>query len=239
MALVVVVGWVALAVINAKNNKTAPQPVLTANFIDLDKVDRISKYRSCQGHTVVPQESAESKRNMKHYIVLKPEFEGTGNVPVYSPLDGVVTSIRSEPDKGLEGEVWLGVKGNDWDFSIQHLNIDSNIKGKQKVKAGDILGYVANRGIDVVYGVGADSVKMIDGRYESPYQDLDSPFNHMSDELFGLYQNNLMANDKVITKDEFIYTKEFRDANPCQYRENDNEGGLNDFAHPEDWVKIN
>src|SRR3990167_4012540 len=92
---IIVAGWVLLAVINVKNNKTSPQPVLTANFIDLDKVEKISKYRSCQGHTVVPQESAESKRNMKHYIVLKPEFEGTGNVPVYSPLDGAVKSIRS------------------------------------------------------------------------------------------------------------------------------------------------
>ena len=79
-----------------------------------------------------------------------PEFEGDGNVLVYSPLDGVVKSIRSEPDKGLEGEIWLGVKGNDWDFSIQHFNIDRNIKQGRKVKAGDILGYVAKRGIDVV-----------------------------------------------------------------------------------------
>jgi len=229
---IIIVGWVILAVINAKH-KSNLQPVLTANFIDLDKVDKISKYRSCQGHTVVPQESMESKRNMKHYVVLKSEFTGGNKVPVYSPLNGVVKSIRSEPDKGLEGEIWLGVKGNDWDFSIQHINIASNIKGRQKVKAGDIIGYVANRGIDVVYGVGARSVKMIDGRYESPYSDLDSPFNHMSTELMAQYQA------KGISQSDMSYTKEQRDAIPCQYRENDNEDGLNDFAHPEDWVEVN
>ncbi|PIP51397.1 hypothetical protein COZ61_01190 [Candidatus Berkelbacteria bacterium CG_4_8_14_3_um_filter_33_6] len=229
--LVVIFGF--LVVISNLKNKTAPQPVLTANFIDLDKVDKISKYRSCQGHTVVPQESMESKRNMKHYVVLKPEFTGGNKVPVYSPLNGVVKSIRSEPDKGLEGEIWLGVKGNDWDFSIQHINIASNIKGRQKVKAGDIIGYVANRGIDVVYGVGARSVKMIDGRYESPYSDLDSPFNHMGTELIAQYQA------KGINQNDMSYTKEQRDAISCQYRENDNEGGLNDFAHPEDWVEVN
>jgi hypothetical protein len=45
----------------------APPPLLVANFTNLDKIEKISRYRSCAGHVTVPQDERESKRNMKHY----------------------------------------------------------------------------------------------------------------------------------------------------------------------------
>ncbi len=104
-----------------------------------------------------------------------------------------------------------------------------SIKEGKKVKAGEIIGHVANNGIDVVYGVGAQTTKTIDG-YQSPYLNLDSPFNHINESVLALYQA------KGIEQADLIYSKEYRDQNPCKYR--DERGGLNDIDHPEDWVKI-
>lgn len=224
--LLVIVGGIVLWKLP---DQETGQPILTANFIDLAKVGKISKYRSCQGHTVVPQDESESARSMKHYVVLKPEYVGGNKVEVYSPISGIVKSTRAEPQKGLEGEIWLGNKGSNWDVSIQHLVILDSVKEGMKITAGEIIGHVANNGIDVVYGVGAHSVKTIDG-YQSPYLNLDSPFSHINESVLALYQA------RGIEQEDLVYSKEYRDQNPCKYR--DERGGLNDIDHPEDWVKI-
>ena len=44
---VITVAIVATGTYFLKRNKSAGQPTLTANFIDLDTVEKISKYRSC------------------------------------------------------------------------------------------------------------------------------------------------------------------------------------------------
>lgn len=218
-----------------KPKDASASPVLTANFMDIDKIERISKFRSCQGHTVVPQDESETKRNMKHYVILKPEFwSGGKKVAVYAPFDGRVKGIRSEKEKGLEGEISFGVGANRWEVSYLHLDVLDSVKKWQKVKSGQIVGYASNKGVDVVYSSrGGLGVKNIDG-YQSPYGALDSVFNHMSADLLTKYQA------KGISQNDLIYTKEQRDADPCQYVENSpNEAQLNDFAHPEDWVQVN
>lgn len=229
LVFIIALPVIAVGIYWFKSTEIVGQPVLTANFIDLVTVEKISKYRSCQGHTVVPQDESESARNMKHYIVLKPQYLGGNKAAVYSPISGIVTSTRAEPQKGLEGEIWLGIKGSNWDVSIQHLVILDSIKEGQRIKAGEIIGYVANKGIDVVYGVGAQSVKTIDG-YQSPYLQLDSPFSHLSESVATLYRA------EGIEVADLLYTKEYRDQNPCKFR--DQRGGLNDIDHPEDWVTI-
>lgn len=230
-ALAIIIAF--LFITKPKNNDSPP--VITANFMDLDKIDRISKFRSCQGHTVVPQDASETKRSMKHYVILKPEFWGGGKkVPVYAPFDGRVKGIRSEKEKGLEGEISFGTSGSRWEVSYLHLDVLDAVKERQKVKSGQIIGYASDKGVDVVYSMGGGmGVKNIDG-YQSPYGALDSPFNHMSEDLLAQYQT------KGVSQNDMVYTKEMRDANPCQYVENSvNEAQLNDFAHPEDWVKVN
>jgi len=230
IAVLVLFAAVGLFIFNNKN-KTAPQPILTTNFIDLSKVEKISKFRSCQGHTVVPQDESESRRNMKHYVVLKPEYAGTGKIEIYAPFDGIVTGIRGGSGMDLEGEIGLSTRGNEWGVSFLHLNISENLKEGKKVTAGDVIGHAADKGVDVVYSVGANEVKMID-RWESPYSALDSVFSHMSDEVLAIYEA------KGVTETDMIYTKEYRDQNPCEYVSPDKDAQLNDFAHPEDWVNF-
>ncbi len=228
--LVIILTAGAIFVALRKRNSTPP--VLTVNFIDLDKVEKISKFRSCQGHTVVPQDESESKRNMKHYVVLKPEYIGKQKIEILSPLDGFVQGTMSNPEEGLEGEIWIGQNGTPWSVSFEHIELAREFERGDKVRAGELIGYVPDKGVDVVYAVGGDGVKVIDG-YASPFAALDSVFNHMSEEVLGIYKKKGIAG-----KDDLIYSREYRDQNPCQYREGDNKGGLSDLNSPEDWIKF-
>lgn len=212
----------------ASDRRKASLPLLVHNFVDIDKIEKISKFRSCQGHTVIPVDESESKRSMKHYFVVKPEFQKENGVPLYAPYDARVAAILSFPDEGLEGEIWLD-GGSDWQFSIEHINLVKDLKWGSKVHAGDLLGYAARGNFDVVYAISADHTKVIDG-YTSPFAALGSVFSHMSDSVFAEYQKY-----GIDDRSGLIYTKDFRDANPCKYR-GDGQGGLNDIEHPEDWV---
>ncbi|MBI5037642.1 MAG: peptidoglycan DD-metalloendopeptidase family protein [Candidatus Kerfeldbacteria bacterium] len=213
---------------------TSGPPELTANFIDTSKVEKISKFRSCQGHVVVPQDESERLRNMKHYLMLKPEYKGK-QVEVYAPFDGEIMSIFSNPSQGLEGEMWLGQKGSDWNASFEHLVPLDTLSEGDKVKAGELIGHVATNGIDLVYATAGAGTKIIDG-YESPFGALDSIFNHMSDEAFNQY-----ISDNIKTRSDLSYTKEYRDANPCKLETANGAQAaqLNDHDHPEDWIIIN
>ncbi len=235
LVLLIVVVAIVASLVGYKviSSRPQPQPTLTVNFVDLAKVDKISKFRSCQGHIVVPQDENESRRNMKHYVVLKPEFHRGNKVNIYSPFDGVIKSIRRQPSAELEGEIWLGNRNNEWAFSVQHIVVADGAEEGQKVKAGQVIGVVANRGIDVVYGVGAKETKSIEG-YSSPYSALDSVFNHASEAFLADYAT------RKITPTDMVYSKDYRDKNPCKLEPNGpSQGQLNDHDHPEDWVSIN
>jgi hypothetical protein len=205
---------------------------LIHNFVNLDQISEISKFRSCQGHVVVPTDNRETARNMKHYIRVKKEFVGTNQVEVFAPFDGKITSILSFPEEGLEGEIWISPKDSSWAFSFQHLRVLDSLKKGDQVKAGQLLGFVTRDNFDIVYAkpAGLFGQKKIDG-WNSPYADLDTVFNHMSDETFAEFKNK-----GINDRQDFIYTKQFRDSNPCKYR--DESGGLNGSDHPEDWVVL-
>lgn len=207
--------------------QNAPPPQIVANFTEIDKIEKISKYRSCAGHTTVPQDEREMKRSMKHYFWVKPEHLGADTIEIYSPYDGFVTSTRQDPTEGLEGEIWIAPKDifvvlppiGRWTFSVQHINILEGLKRGSEVKAGELIGYgavsaTANRNtFDVVYGKGTLMPKMIDN-WMGPFSDLDSVFNQMSGDVFAQYQEK-----GITSKDEIIISREERDQNPCTYKD--------------------
>lgn len=205
----------------------APPPQIVANFTELDKIEKISKYRSCVGHTTVPQDEQEMKRSMKHYFSVKPEYLGGDTVNIYSPYDGFVASIREDRADGLEGEIWIVPKDiffvlppvGRWSFSVQHINILNELKRGSEVKAGELIGYAAvvskNRStFDVIYAKGSLFPKRIDN-WMGPFNDLDSVFNHMPEEIFAQYREKGST-----SKEKFIISKEERDQNPCVYKDN-------------------
>ena len=215
---------VSISMVLAQN---APPPQVVADFTELDKIIKISKFRSCAGHTTVPQDRREMKRSMKHYYGVKPEYLGSDTVEIYSPFDGFVTTIRSEPENGLEGEIWIVPKDafvwlppvGRWSFSVQHINVRNDLRRGSEVKAGELIGHAAvateNRDtFDVIYAKGSFIPKMIDN-WRGPFIDLDSVFNHMSEQVFSKYKSR-----GVDSKEELILSKEERDQKPCTYKDN-------------------
>ncbi len=216
----------AVAYLSVKTNENEPPPKLVANFVDLNKIEKISKYRSCTGHVTVPQDGRESRRNMKHYFWVKPEFNKGNTVEIYSPYDGYVSVVRDEPGLNLEGEIWIRPKSNFvflppvgvWQFSVQHIDVNDDLKRGSEVKAGQLLGFAAlseKRGnsFDIVFGKMSIFPKKIDN-WTAPFTDLDSIFNQMSENVLGQYKQ------KGLTEEEIILSKEIRDQNPCTYKGN-------------------
>jgi len=224
--------------------RNAPPPLIISNFTELDKIEKISRFRSCSGHTTVPQNRSEMKRSMKHYFWVKPEYLGSDTVEMYAPYDGFVAEVREDRADGLEGEIWIVPKDaftilppiDRWSFSVQHINIREDLKRGSEVKAGELLGYAAvdtdERGtFDVVYAKGAPSVKEIDN-WRGPFLALDSIFNHMSDEVFQKYKDKGIA-----SRFDAIISKEDRDANPCVYK--DDGPYFQNQEDPNNWIIFN
>lgn len=57
------------------------------------------------GHVTVPQDNRESKRNMKHYYWVKPEYNKSETVEIYAPYDGYVSVLRNGPGLNLAVEI--------------------------------------------------------------------------------------------------------------------------------------
>lgn len=213
---------VLLTVVAAKNE---PPPQLVSNFVNVDDITKISKFRSCVGHVTVPQDQRETKRSMKHYFWVKPELAGTDRVKIYSPYDGYVSDVRSDPEERLEGEIWIIPKRvlamlppiGVWQFSVQHIIVREDLKRGSEVKAGEVLGHAAipsqeRASFDIVYAKQALIPKMIDN-WNSPFNDLDSVFNHMNEKVFAEYRNRGIA-----STDQMLINKNVRDTNHCQYQ---------------------
>ena len=105
-----------------------------------------------------------------------------------------------------------------------------------KVKAGEIVGYasflVAERTdptFDVIYGTMGLPMKTLDN-WNSPFGNLDSVFNHMSDEVLAQFEK------RGINKEDIILSKEERDQDPCTYRENGPY--FNNHSDPANWVEL-
>lgn len=240
-ALIVIL--IAAFFIALKSNENTAPPKLVANFMDINKIRKISKYRSCTGHTVVPQDGREMKRNMKHYIEVFPELQKEEIVEIYSPYDGFISLIRADMADKLEGEIWIApgermalLPINLWMFSFEHVMPRKGLKVGDRVKAGELIGYAsflvverADPTFDVIYGTMGLPMKTLDN-WNSPFGNLDSIFNHMSDEVLAQYQK------KGITKENIIFSKEERDKNPCQY---DKDGPyFNNSDDTSNWVEL-
>lgn len=236
---------ISAAFLSLKINESQPPPKLVANFMDINKIRQISKYRSCAGHTVVPQDGREMKRNMKHYIEVYPRLRQENTVEIYSPYDGYISVIRADMADRLEGEIWIapdrGILSmlppfNMWMFSFEHVMPRKDLKVGTKVKAGELVGYasflVAERTdptFDVIYGTMGLPMKKIDN-WNSPFGNLDSIFDHMSKEVFARYE------ERGITREKIIVSKEERDSNPCAYM--DQGPYFTNSEDPSNWVVL-
>ncbi|GCC50373.1 hypothetical protein SanaruYs_05880 [Chryseotalea sanaruensis] len=191
-----------------------PQFVST-NYIELDKIAQISKFRSSVGHDY--SDAFEHCRSMKHYF--KP-FDDIvwSTVNIYSPIDGIITRIEQEiygTKIEIESKQYPAFR-----FQLFHLTPDHEIKINDEVAAGEYVGKHASQDTyaDISVIVNDPSKQ---GRFISW-------FDVVTNTLFEAYKDR-----GAISRNDFIISKELRDAYPLDC----NNFGFNDPL--EKWFNLN
>lgn len=185
---------------------------INVNYCELEKVHRISKFRSSFGHDY--SDDFEDCRSMKHYY----EFHDSvnwSNVKIFSPLDGRITRIYNE---------WAGTKLQIQSkkhpaISIEIFHIDTihTLYIGDTVKAGELLGthFGSQTDSDIAVGV------------QTPIGwKLVSYFSIMSDLLFLNFQARGISH-----RDSMLISKQQRDADSlkCNGEQFQNRGALSQW----------
>ncbi len=197
-----------------------PPQFIQADFVELDKVYSISKFRSGVGHDF--SGSGETCRSMKHYFatvdVNQPNYkmykdmemkdwphpvEGV-DATIFSPVDGYILGVTHQKEKGWAGDEIKVLPSAQSNVVIRLMHvtpINDDIKLGTKVTAGQKIGLVlANQSFDIAISS------------MSPFREnYISYFAAMSDEVFAKYQAR-----GATSRDDFILTKEEVDAHPWQ-----------------------
>jgi hypothetical protein len=166
------------------------------NYIELDKVYRISKFRSSVGHDY--SDMYEHCRSMKHYFEPYPGIDWS-SIKIYSPVTGKITRVEQE---------WAGTKIEiaadkypAFRFSIFHINTLAQFKVDDQVTAGDQLGtHIGSQTMSDISVIVNDPTRQ--GR-------MVSYFDVITDAAFTLYQNRGVPN-----RNDMFISKTVRDANP-------------------------
>jgi hypothetical protein len=169
---------------------------VSTNYIELDKIYRISKFRSSEGHDY--SDAFEHCRSMKHYFEPKSSLDWS-TVKIYSPVTGKITRAEQE---------WAGIKveivSDDYPafrFSIFHINTAKQYKIDDQVTAGEQLGtHIGSQTMSDISVIVNDPTRQ--GR-------MVSYFDVINDAVFMQYQSR-----GVTQRDNMIISKTIRDANP-------------------------
>ncbi len=206
------------------------------NFIELDKIDKISKFRSGYGHDF-SEGTEESCRSMKHYLWPKGGEPGKYHdsswmkIKYFAPVNGTIKMVSSsENTYGKEARFFLeSDEYPAFSFRFFHVKLLDHIKPGTKIIAGQQLGTIGDENTHGEIAVQVITQKGIT---------LISFFEVASDDLFNKYK---MRGANI---DELIITKQERDANPLQCDTSTEDGrfiggdisGLYDSAGLENWV---
>lgn len=196
----------------------SPQPpphFVSTNYIELDKIGRISKFRSSAGHDY--HDSFEQCRSMKHYFEPKETVDWSG-IKICSPVRGSVSRLTEE---------WAGTQVQiqsaqypQYYFIIFHINLASPLHLGDSVQEGQQLGkHIGSQTMsDIAVGVAADS-----GWTLVPYCLL------LNDSLFRQYHAR-----GVVSRDDLVISRAARDADTlhCNGDAFSRQGSL------EDWVTL-
>lgn len=109
---------------------------VNTNYIELSKIDSISKFRSSVGHDY--SDSYEQCRSMKHYFMPKTSVDWA-TVQIFSPVSGTITRVEPESIGGTKIEI----ASDDYPafrISIFHINLQGTRNVDDKINAGELLG---------------------------------------------------------------------------------------------------
>ena len=180
--------WLAACSSNATYDIDASGvPSLIANnFVALDKITQISKFRSSAGHDY--SDSLEQCRSMKHYLLPKSAYQQNGVIKVYAPFNGTIQTIWDENYKSsgslTNTQIHIVPDANPaFTFIFFHIDLlSSEIREGKQVSAGEQLGTG-----HVIHGTIAGDFD-IALRVSTPSGDrLVSPFEAMTSGIFNEY----------------------------------------------------
>lgn len=200
-----------------------PPQFIQADFVELDKVYSVSKFRSGVGHDYSTQ-SPETCRSMKHYFSSidpnQPNYKSKkdpndvsvyppptldNDVKIFSPVDGTLEFVDFDQIAfNHELSIILDAHPN-IRIRLQHVQTAPGVK-EGKVKAGQLVGLVlANQSFDLAI----EALLMNRAKAGGPKTGYISYFAAMPDIIFEKYQARGIKN-----REEFIITREYRDAHP-------------------------
>ncbi len=186
------------------------------NYIELEKISRISKFRSAVGHNY--SDDFETCRSMKHYFQPGDDVDWS-SVLIFSPVNGMVSQVDEE---------WAGtqirIKSIDYPsiiFILFHVNLINPLNTGDQIFPGQQLGnhIGAQTMSDIAVGISIrNGWKLV------------SYFDVITDSLFQDYQARGLD-----SRNDVIITRETRDNDPltCDGEEFTNIGNL------ENWVILN
>jgi len=197
---------------------------IIANPVDLEHVVRLSKFRSCVGHDYSPgvlaktgatDTTIESKRSMKHYVIVDVPPTPSRIVKGYAPFDGVVSYSTSGYTMGI---AVLITRSDGWILEFMH--VDPLVAEGSKVKAGEaVIAAPANNAAAAAAQknaggtpTGADKSSVFDIALYNPglkLSSFESIFSHFAPAVASLWSA------KGFTAESAIISKEARDAAPC------------------------
>lgn len=219
IGVLIIVGLAFAFLIPEETNKEGTgniEQFIQADFIDLDRIVAISKFRSGSGHDF-SQGTGETCRSMKHYYNVQysaegerlrvqnngmpPGPDGKTDIKIYSPVDGKITSIKSEQTPIGEQIYIEPENAPSYTVRLFHIYKLDGIKKGSVVKAGEQIGRIGQyQNTDI-------AVQKEQG-FKPQFI---SYFEVMPDAIFA----NYLARG-VKSRDELILTKEYRDANPLR-----------------------
>jgi hypothetical protein len=191
------------------------------NYIELDKIASISRFRSGEGHDY--SDTQEKARSMKHYFKPKAGIDAS-TIKIFSPIDGEIAFKFDEQIGGTQIYIRATDIDKDLYFVIFHVNLKDGIKEGTKLTAGQHIGnHIGNQtwsDIAVFYGTEDDNT-------------LYSYINFLSDDLFATYKAR-----GVESREALIITKDERDADPLTLKGEDSEEFVNS-GNINNWVNLN
>ena len=200
--LFILLGWLALLSLRAfpaaayvyydLDALGVPKFVKT-NYIDLNKITQISKFRSSAGHDY--HDDKESCRSMKHYFIA-PDSTTT----IKSPVAGVVSRMD---DDFVGKQIHITSDAQQaFDFIIFHVMLAKPLAVGDRIEEGQILGLHAGTMTfsDIAVAVNTPTA----------YR-LVSYFDTLTDEAFAAFQAR-----GITSRDQMITSKAARDAAPYQ-----------------------